>query len=237
MSFLGNLFNPAQVPTNTAAPQVNYTPPNFSGGGLSGSFGNNGYSIAPSAARSGAVGNVASTFGQQANALGQLARQWTPGSSNLLKSQMTALQNNRSQALGNLRQNLAQRRILGSSFAQNSLANADQTYQQQIAQTQAQTYIQELQAQQSLNQQQYAAQRSQFQTGLDEMNLEAGVAADLTSKAMPALEQAASVQAQLDQQTNQMNLNAQQFNAKTMNDAASGFGQFLGNVAGTLIGL
>jgi hypothetical protein len=56
------------------------------------------------------------------------------------------------------------------------------------------------------------------------------VAADLTSKAMPALEQAAATQAQLDN-------NAAQYNATQKNNAAAGFGQFLGNVAGTLIGL
>lgn len=213
------------------APQVNFTPPGFSGGGLTATFGNNGYSVIPGADRTSAVGNVASTFGQQANALGGLLGTVTPGFSTM-RSALTGLQNsniaqlqaNRTAGIGNLRDNLAQRRILGSSFAQNSLSTADQEYQKQIAQVQANnqlqqanTYMQELQASQQLIQQQYTAARGQFETGLNEMNLEAGIAADLTSRASSTMENAASVQAQLD--------------AK----AAAGAGSFFGNI-GTMAG-
>lgn len=232
MSFLGNLFNPPQVNTNIQAPNVNFAPPNFSGGGLSATFGSNGYSVSPSAARSSAVGNVASTFGQQAQDIGNLRQQWAPGSSALRTSLMSALQNNRTQALGNLRDNLAQRRVLGSSFAQNSLATADQEYQQKIQEVQAQTFMQELQAQQQLIQQQYTAARGQFQTGLDEMNLEAGMAADLTGRATSAMASAATTQAQLDLNAKTASLNAQEFNAGQNANYASGFGKFLGSAFG-----
>lgn len=225
MSFLGNLFNPPQV----QAPQVNFTPPSFSGGGLSATFGNNGYSVSPSASRSSAVGGVAQTFANQAADIAGIRNQWTPGSSALRSSLMTALQNNRTQSLGNLRDNLAQRRILGSSFAQNSLATADQEYQQQIQQIQDQTFLQELSAQQQLQQQQYTAARGQFQTGLDEMNLEAGVAADLTGRATSALSSAATTQAQLDMQ-------AQTFNAQQKASYASGFGSLVGTIGGAVLG-
>lgn len=221
MSFLGNLFSPAQV----QAPQVNFNPTSFSAGGLSATFANNGYTVNPSADRTAAVGSVASTFGQQASDIAGIRSQWAPGSSALRSSLMTSLQNNRTQALGNLRDNLAQRRILGSSFAQDSLARADQEYQQNIKQIQDQTFLQELQANQQLIQQQYTAARGQFQTHLDEMNLEAGLAADLSGKANSALASAASTQAQLDMQ-------ARTSNANSMNSAAGGFGKFLGSTFG-----
>jgi hypothetical protein len=214
MSFISDMFGHAD------APQVNFTPPSFSGGGLSATFGNNGYNVAPTADRTNAVNSVASTFGQQAQDIGSLRSQFTPGASALRSSLMGALQNNRTQALGNLRDNLAQRRILGSSFAQDSLARADHEYQQGIKQIQDQTFLQELAAQQQLIQQQYAASRGQFQTHLDELNLEAGLASDLTGKASAALSSAATTQAQLDLKNREDN-----------QGLASGLGKFLGGIA------
>lgn len=227
MSFLSGIFGGNQV----QAPQVNVQPTGFVGGGLYGGFNpsTNSYSVSPDANRMSAVQGVQQTFNQQAGDIAGLRSQWTPGASALRSSLMTALQNNRTQSLGNLRDNLAQRRVLGSSFAQNSLANADQTYQQQIQQIQAQTFLTELSAQQQLNQQQYAAARGAFQSGLDEMNLEAGLATDLTSKATTALTSAATTQAQLD-------LQAQTANQKSNNDLAGGFGKLLGGIGGTIFG-
>jgi hypothetical protein len=224
MSFLKGLFGSNDV----KAPQVNVNPTGFSGGGLTGNFAGNNYNVTAGAGRNAAVQGVQSTFGQQASDLGNLRSQFTPGFSNLRQSLMTALQNNRTQSLGNLRDNLAQRRVLGSSFAQNSLANADQTYQDQIKQIQDQTFLQELGAQQQLIQQQYTAARGAFQTGLDEMNLEAGIATDLTSKATSALTSAATTQAQLD-------LQAQVANQKNSSDLLSGFGKFAGGIFGPTI--
>lgn len=220
MSFLGNILG-----TNVQAPNVlqNVNPTGFSGGGLFGGFNKttNQYSVGSDPTRQAAVSGVANTFGQQAQDIAGLRQQWAPGASQLLQTQLTNLQNNRTQALGDLRSNLAQRRVLGSSFAQNSLANADQTYQQQQQSVIAQTYMQELQAQQQLSQQQYAAARGQFQTGLDEMNLEAGVAQQLTSQATSALTSAAQTQAQLD-------LQAQTTNANNTMKTLGGIGSLIG---------
>ncbi len=224
MSFLAGIFGGNQV----QAPTVNVNPAGFSGGGLTGSFAGNSYGVTADPSRSAAVAGVSNTFGAQASDIANMRSQWTPGFSNLRSSLMTSLQNNRTQALGNLRDNLAQRRVLGSSFAQNSLANADQTYQQQIQQAQAQTFLQELSVQQQLSQQQYAAARGQFQTNLDEMNLEAGIATDLSSKATTAMTQAATTQAQLDMQ-------ASLANQKQTSDMLSGFGKFAGSIFGPTI--
>lgn len=223
MSFLNNLFGTSvsapQVGANITSPRINFTPASFAGGGLTGSFANNTYSVSPTGDRSAAVGGVANTFGQQAQDIGNLRQQFAPGFSALRQAQMTALNNNRTQGLGNLRDNLAQRRVLGSSFAQNSLATADQEYQQQIAQTMAQTFLTELSAQQQLIQQQYTAARGQFQSSLDEMNLEAGITTQLTGQATAALSSAATTQAQLDMQAQTKNADIQLQNAKMSFDA------------------
>lgn len=229
MSFLNNLLG-----TSVQAPQINYTPTGFSGGGLSGLFGGGGFNVSGSAGRNAAVGGVANTFGQQAQDIAGLRQQFAPGQSQLLNTQLTQLQNNRTQALGDLRSNLAQRRVLGSSFAQNSLANADQTYQQQQQQVIAQSYMQDLQAQVQLQQQQYTAARGQFQTGLDEMNLEAGLASQLGSQASSAMASIAQTQAQLNLQAQTTNANN---TMKTLGGIGSLIGLGLGGGFGGLAGL
>ena len=191
---LGGLFGGA----SKAPPKVNYNHPGFNAGGLSASFGNNGYSISPTGDRTAAVGGIANTFGQQATDIAGLRSQFTPGFSALRQAQLSQIGSNRTAAIGNLQQNLQNRRVLGSSFAQDAVNRTQEQYDQQQQQVIAQTYLQELSAQQQLIQQQYTAARGQFQTGLDEMNLEASVAAELTGKASSTLESAAATQAQLD---------------------------------------
>lgn len=212
MSFIGSALS-GLLGGNASGPQINFSAPSFTAGGLNAQGGlYGGYDVTPTADRSAVVGNISNTFQQQAGAYGNLASQWTPGFSQMRQTQLGALNANRTQALGDLRQNLAQRRVLGSSFAQNSLANADQTYQNQISQTMAQSYLQELQANQSIIQQQYGASVNAFQTQLNEMNLEAGMASDLTSKMSGTMANLAQAQSNLD--------------AK----AAQGSGQFWGNI-------
>jgi hypothetical protein len=223
MSFLAPLI-PAAVSLGAgllsgagkSSPQVNYTPPGFDAGGLKATFGGNGYSITPSSDRSAAVGNIATTFGNQANAYGNIATQWQPGFSNLRTAQLNNINANRTAAVGNLQQNLQNRRVLGSSFAQDAINRTTQQYDQQQRDTIAQTYLQELQASQQTIQAQYGAAVQSFQTGLNEMNLEASLASDLTGKASSSMANVAEAQAKLDAAS------------------AAGTGSFFGSVASKL---
>lgn len=208
MSFLGNLFG------GNDAPQINYTPSGFNAGGLNATFSGNNYNIAPSDARTSAVGQIASTFASQNQQLGALRAGVQPGFSAFRQAGMATLQNQQAAGIGNLRDSLAQRRILGSSFASDAITRANLDYAQQQANFQAQSYLQELQANQQLIQQQYTAARGQFQTGLDELNLEAGLAADLTGRASQSMASIAQANAQLQAQSQ------------------AGAGQFLGTLLG-----
>lgn len=191
---LGGLFGGA----GSKAPQVNFTPPGFNAGGLSATFSGNGYNVTSSGDRNAAVAGVANTFGQQASDIAGLRSQFAPGFSALRSAQLGQIDSNRKAAIGNLQQNLQSRRVLGSSFAQDAINRTTAEYNAQEKETIAQTYLQELQANQQLIQQQYTAARGQFQTGLDEMNLEASIASNLTASASKSLESAAATQAELD---------------------------------------
>lgn len=200
------------------APSVKATLPNFNAGGLTGTFSGGSYGITPSADRTAAVGGVADTFAQQANDIGTLRGQVAPGMSDFRTAIVNALDNQRISSMGTLRDNLARRRVLGSSFAQDSLSRADQAYAQTKAQALAQTYLQELDASSKLIDQQFTAARGVFQTGLNEMNLEAGLAADLAGKASTSMNNIALANAKMDA------------------EAAAGAGKFFANIGSTLGG-
>lgn len=214
----------------SSAPQINYTPSGFNAGGLNATFQNNGYTVTPSSDRSALVGNIASTFGQQSNALSGLAGQIAPGYSALRQAQLSQINLNRNAAINNLSQNLQNRRVMGSSFAQDAINRTAAQYNQDQANTIAQTYLQELSAQNNLINQQYAAANNSFQTSLNEMNLEAGVASDLTSKASSSMASLAGLQSQL---------NAQAAQGGGLFGGMMGYqlGQGLGGLSGGLSGL
>ena len=218
---LGGLFGGG----SKKAPQVNFTPPGFAAGGLLAQYSGNGYNVTPTSQRSDLVGNISNTFGQQANDIGGIRSQFAPGFSHLRQAQLNQINSNRTSAIGSLQQNLQNRRVLGSSFAQDAINRTAAQYDQQQQQVIAQTYLQELAAQQQLIQQQFTAARGQFQTGLDELNLEAGVASDLTTKATSSLAGAAETQAKLDAE-----------NAAGQGKFFGGLGQMLGSGLSKMFG-
>lgn len=205
MSFLSNLFG--------GAPQINYQPAGFSAGGLSGGMSGGKYNIGESPGLQSQVGNVASTFGQAAGAFGKLGATVQPGFSQFRQAGLAQLAGQQSATTSNLRDALARRRVLGSSFGQDVLARSDAEFAQQKAQFEAQSYLQELDASNRLTQEQYQASVSQFKTYLDQSNLEAGIAAQLTASANQTMAQVATAQAQLDAQN------------------AAGIGKLVGTVA------
>jgi hypothetical protein len=228
MSFLTDMFGSTKVsPASVSAPPP-VTPPGFRAGGLAVNWGDNGYNVGASDARTSAVGNLADTFGALGNQYGTLASSVAPGFNDLLKTRLTDLGNQATAAIGDLKQNLQSRRILGSSFGQDTINRLNTGINQQRDAVIADNYLKSLQAQKELIGQQYQAYAQKFQTGLDELNLEASTASGLMGSAAGILQQNQS----LLEKANEFNAgsinSAAQFNAKMSNDQASGFGSFLG---------
>jgi hypothetical protein len=200
----------------SSAPQINYKPSGFFSGGINATAGAAGnYHVTESPALSGMVGKLQSTFGQQAGALGDLAKTVSPGFSLFRQAGLADIAGRGEASLSNLRDTLAQRRILGSSFANSSLSQANADIEKQRTDFIAQSYLAELDASNKLIQEQYTAGVNQFKVGIDQANFEAGIAADLTKSANAAMASVATAQAQLDAQN------------------AAGFGQLAGTALGT----
>lgn len=189
---------------------------NINAGGLTSSVTGAGdgrtIGLKSSALRSGLVGKIAATFPDQARLLAGLRASVAPGMSALRASRLAELENARRAATGDLRDNLARRRVLGSSFAQDSLTRSDLAFAQQKDAVEAESFLQELQLTQQLTQAEFEARRGEFHTALDELNLQADAATQLAAGATSQLGANARLKADLD--------------AK----AAAGAGQFFGQV-------
>lgn len=194
---LGKLFGGKKG--SAQAPLANFRPAGFSGGGLSAAAGNDGnINVTASPERLGLVRDVADTYGQLSDELGGIRARVAPGVSDLRAVRMAEIENARTSAIGNLRDNLARRRILGSSFGQDALVRAENEFGLAKDKVAAETFMQELGLTTDLMREQFSAKRSQFQTGLDELNLEAQIATKLSGDANTQLGANARVLAQLN---------------------------------------
>lgn len=180
---LGQLGKSLSGTGDATAPLSSFQPQGFSGGGFGTSFGPGGLTITPTAERLGLVRDIGSQFGAQAGELGGLRSRVAPGFSDLRASRLAEIENARTAAIGNLRDNLARRRVLGSSFGQDAISRAEAEFGQAKGKAAAETTLQEIEMTNNLINQQFQAKRQEFQTGLDELNLEAGIASGLAGKA------------------------------------------------------
>ena len=195
-SALGSIFGGNKSTTPA------YQPPGINAGGLSSSTVNGSTSISSDANRTGLVQGVADQFGQQADFLGGLRTAVAPGMSALRDARLQEIDNARTAAIGNLRDNMARRRVLGSSFGQDALARTEIEAGQARDKVQADTFLQELELTNQIADQEFQARRSAFQTGLDELNLQADIATKLTAGASQQLGANARLEAQLNAQSN-----------------------------------
>lgn len=206
MSFLSNLFG------GNSAPQIQYTPSGITN--PSGFSVSSGGGVSESPTLSSNIGGLQSTFGQAAGAFGNLAKTVQPGFSQFRNAGLRDITNQFRSARSNLQDTLAQRRVLGSSFANSQFSQQAADEAQTKANFEAQSYIQELQSSYQLTQAQYSAAAQSFSTAIDQSNIESSTAANLVANNNRISANVATAQADLDAR------------------AAAGAGSFLGTVLG-----
>lgn len=151
----------------------------------------------------GVLNNISGAYGNQSKQIGGLLDQVKPGMGAVTNAAVNTIRNRRSQAIGNLRENLSRRRVLGSSFGQDAISRAEAEFAQQEAQAKAGGTLQELDMTNKLIQEQTASNINQFQTYLDQMNLETQVATQLASGVTTNLQANAREMANLQAQSAQ----------------------------------
>lgn len=177
---------------------TSFTPPGISAGGLSSSMGSKGIEIKSSPYRRALVADLAGASGEQAGLLAELRGRVAPGISELRASRLSEIENARQSAIGNLRENLQRRRVLGSSFGNDAITRAESEFAGQRERVAAESFLQELEASNNLINQEFTVRRQQFQTGLDELNLQADLATKLAGAATTQMGANARLQAELD---------------------------------------
>lgn len=217
----GRLFGGSSSRQRVRAPQINTALPGISAGGLIATASPQQVGVTSNANRQGIVGGLSGTFGEQADLLAGQRALVAPGVSDLRASRLANVENARTRAIGNLRQNLQRRRVLGSSFGRDALTRAEAEFSQERDRVEAESALQELQLTNQLINQEFQARAQSFQTRLDELNVQADLAEGIRQSVASDLNQNAQLQARLS-------LGADEFNARTEQAAAQGAGQFFG---------
>lgn len=158
-------------------------------GGLLGFLGdgNSRAVVQSSGERRGLVAALSQRFGAKATELGRLRDMVAPGFGRITESRVQAVERARKRAVGDLRGNLARRRVAGSSFGADTLARAEQEFGQAEADVRARSFLEELDASTRLLELQSNAQLAQIQTFINELNLEVDVALKLSNQFSAAI--------------------------------------------------
>lgn len=210
-------------------------PVGIDAGGLKSTFANNSISINASPERSGLVGSIADRFLEQAGLTADLRAKVAPGLSDLRRVRLQEIENARKSSISNLRDNLARRRVLGSSFGEDAIARQELEFGQAKEKVAAESFLQEIDLTNQFINQEFELARSSFSTKLGELNIQAEIAANLGAQATDVLKASAQLQAQLAMQKAATNASLSVAQAELDAKAQAGVGQLIGKVAGVAL--
>lgn len=166
-------------------------------GGLKSSFANNRLTVGSTDQRRGLVNNLSNLFLAQGREFEGLRPLVKPGFGALTDARVSTLENRGASRLSNLRDNLARRRVSGSSFGQSLVQSEQRQLDQDIAETRARSFLEELDLTTSLIEKQYTSDLASVEAQLSNLNMEAQVGQALLGTAQSVLSNNAAIQSQL----------------------------------------
>lgn len=238
---MGSLFSgpeiktPKSVTNLTGAnnPGAQLEPLNLNAGGLRTNINNNGtVRVSASPLRQRLIREGIGISLNQANQLGDLRARVAPGVSDLRASRLQQLENRRQSSISNLKDNLARRRVLGSSFASDDITRRELEFAQEADRVEAETFLQEIELTNNFINQEAQAKTNAFNTGLNELNLQAQLAQNMSAQASNTLAQSAQLQSQLAIQQASLQSSIALGQAELDAQAQAGAGALIGKVAG-----
>lgn len=155
------------------------------------------FQTAGTAPRQGLVDRLSGVFGDQAGQLEELLPMIAPGFSAFREAGLNEIEDRARRSIGNLRQNLADRRISGSSFGQNALAREEAEFARAEADFTSKAFLQELDNTVRLISNITNARASEVETLLDELDFRAGIGLQLASGVQSELGAGARLKARL----------------------------------------
>ena len=188
------------------APLKKFNPVGFDTGGLSATFTgkkkNKMANVTASPERMAAVKSLSDLFAKGGSELNSLMPMIAPGVSDLRNSRLNQIESDRMKTIGNLSDNLARRRVSGSSFGVDALARANREFSDQKDRVIAETTMQELAMTDQLIKEKTQMDVQAIQTFITEFNTQADVALQLSTNATSNLAQTAIATSQAIQAGN-----------------------------------
>lgn len=185
VSFLGSkLFGGSK---KKRSPVQEFKPVGFNAGGLTGAFSGGRFNVTSDANRQGLVSTAADSFGGQADLTRGLRDQLQPGFSNLRDVRLRGLEDVQRRTIGNLKENLQRRRVLGSSFGADALSRAEAEFGRERSKIEGQTFLEELDLTNQLIGQEFELRRSGVERFINELNLQADIGQKLAADASTQL--------------------------------------------------
>src|SRR5680860_264430 len=178
-------------------------PINLNAGGLSARTTGNNLNVTSSGQRAGLVNSISNASLGQADLLAGLRGGVGDATSGLTASRLAQVEDARKSSSSNLRDNLARRKILGSSFASDAQTRNELDFARARDQVSAEGFLQELDLTQQLATQEYETRISAFSSKLGELNLQGELGANLTAQANQLFANIAQWKTQLAMQSAQ----------------------------------
>lgn len=120
-----------------------------------------------------------------------------PGFGELTRTRVNAIRDNRDRVVGNLRDNLARRRISGSRFASDDIARTEREFARQEDLIRAESFLQELDATVRLVTQEGTLRLNNLEQWLNDLKIPSEAALALSSSGQAALSSASQLNARL----------------------------------------
>jgi len=127
------------------------------------------------------LAGISSAYQTQAGELGALQPLVEPGFGRLTQAGINAVRDSRRASMGDLRQNLQRRRVLGSSFGADDISRTNAEFAKKEYEFGSQAFAQELAMSQDLINSKAQAEAASFAAYIDQANIESSYATQLSS--------------------------------------------------------
>ncbi|HEY6019657.1 MAG TPA: hypothetical protein VIY48_07080 [Candidatus Paceibacterota bacterium] len=207
LSNVQDIVNPMQNLADKIGSQ-GITPLSFSTPGYGITVNNNGGSLTRTPGTQGWMDALKSGLGTDEAGYNTLLSQIAPGFGLLTQSRLADINNQATAALGNLKSQLAKRRVLGASFADSQLTGLKAQYDQMRQQALAESITQEMQMTQDALKQRTDARNATISQALSQIQFEGNLGGQLTGQVLSSMNDLSKLQADLLQSAAQLQVQA-----------------------------
>lgn len=160
-----------------------FRPTAFSTPGLSGSFANDRFTLRRGAEAGTALQDIRRLGEERASEFRDLRKDVRPGFGRLTRARVEAIRTTGRRVVGNLRESLGRRRVLGSTFASREIASQESEFGRQEEVARAESFLQELGLTSQLITEEFNSSIGAVRDVLQQLNFETTIGANLSTAA------------------------------------------------------